>query len=153
GKLRAQLGDGREFLLPVTGTIEVQPAQKNDFRSIQGEFRGEIRNKTHEPPEIPDGAPVELSLNVLDHLEPAIFPSPDRKIECQSYGSLGSDAQQEVRGGLSGKVLGARGFFDRFEAPLDDVGLQDANGDLGEYFSLGLVYTWIAGLLNLLAIW
>jgi hypothetical protein len=38
-------------------------------------------------------------------------------------------------------------------APLDDEALQYLNGKLGKQYELALVYTWIAGLLNILAVW
>lgn len=38
-------------------------------------------------------------------------------------------------------------------APLDDESLQYLNGKLGKQYELALVYTWIAGLLNILAVW
>lgn len=38
-------------------------------------------------------------------------------------------------------------------APLDDHALQDLNRRLNKQFEMALVYTWIAGLLNILAIW
>lgn len=38
-------------------------------------------------------------------------------------------------------------------APLSDESMQHLHGRLGKYYELALVYTWIAGLLNVLAIW
>jgi hypothetical protein len=46
-----------------------------------------------------------------------------------------------------------RPFFDWFEAPLEDEEIQDVNRRLGKRYELALVYTWIAGLLNILAVW
>jgi hypothetical protein len=46
-----------------------------------------------------------------------------------------------------------RGYFDQFQAPLSDEAMQHLNGKLGRYYELALVYTWIAGLLNILAVW
>lgn len=155
GSLRAQLMGGREFSLPVTGSVDMEPLPNNEFRGISGKFSGEVFGSEDESTEIPDHSKLELNLTLLDRLEPAIFPSPDRKFECQVQGTVEDPQGQrtEIRGNLYGKVIGVRSLADSFEAPLDEVGLQDANGDLGKYFELGLVYTWIAGLLNILAIW
>jgi hypothetical protein len=46
-----------------------------------------------------------------------------------------------------------RSFFNHFQAPLSDEAMQHLNGRLGRYYELALVYTWIAGLLNILAVW
>ncbi len=46
-----------------------------------------------------------------------------------------------------------REFLNRIAAPLDNATLQDLNGRLNKRFEMALVYTWIAGLLNILAIW
>lgn len=46
-----------------------------------------------------------------------------------------------------------RPFYNHYLAPLDDESLQYLNGKLGKRYELALVYTWIAGLLNILAVW
>ncbi len=46
-----------------------------------------------------------------------------------------------------------RSFLNHFQVPLTDEAMQHLNGKLGKQYELALVYTWIAGLLNLLAIW
>ncbi len=46
-----------------------------------------------------------------------------------------------------------RSFVNHFQVPLSDEALQHLNGTLGKRYELALVYTWIAGLLNLLAVW
>ncbi len=46
-----------------------------------------------------------------------------------------------------------RPFVNHFQVPLSDEALQHLNGKLGKQYELALVYTWIAGLLNLLAVW
>jgi len=47
----------------------------------------------------------------------------------------------------------ARPFYNHYLAPLDSESLQYLNGKLGKQYELALVYTWIAGLLNILAVW
>lgn len=46
-----------------------------------------------------------------------------------------------------------RQFWDWFQVPLEDKALEEIHGRLGRRFELAQVFTWIAGLLNLLAIW
>ncbi|MBI1314283.1 hypothetical protein GC176_23555 [bacterium] len=46
-----------------------------------------------------------------------------------------------------------RSWVNHFEVPLTDEAMQYLNGKLGKQYELALVYTWIAGLLNLLAVW
>jgi len=46
-----------------------------------------------------------------------------------------------------------RPFYNHYLAPLDSESLQYLNGKLGKQYELALVYTWIAGLLNILAMW
>lgn len=46
-----------------------------------------------------------------------------------------------------------RPVYNHLLAPLDDESLQYLNGKLGKQYELALVYTWIAGLLNILAVW
>lgn len=46
-----------------------------------------------------------------------------------------------------------RPIYNHLLAPLDDEALQYLNGKLGKQYELALVYTWIAGLLNILAVW
>ena len=38
------------------------------------------------------------------------------------------------------------------EVPPEEASLQNLHGELGRFFALAKVFTWIAGLLNLLAI-
>lgn len=54
-----------------------------------------------------------------------------------------------------GKLEGTvpRSFVNHFLAPLDDEAQNHLSRKLGKFFELALVYTWIAGLLNLLAVW
>lgn len=46
-----------------------------------------------------------------------------------------------------------RPFYNHLLAPLDDESREYLNGKLGKQYELALVYTWIAGLLNILAVW
>ena len=46
-----------------------------------------------------------------------------------------------------------RSFWNWFQVPLEDDELNALHGRLGRFFEIAQVFTWIAGLLNLLAIW
>jgi hypothetical protein len=154
GPFEGFLSNGRnEGVLHVEGRIHVEPqAHEEYYTPVKGRFSGIVEGLEGPVDGLKEGAKVEVELTSLESIEPAIYPSPDRELACRAQGRIG-DPPAEWAGTLSGSVLGVRSFIDRYEAPLDDIGLQDANGDLGKYFELGLVFTWIAGLLNILVIW
>lgn len=54
-----------------------------------------------------------------------------------------------------GEIQGSipRNFWDWYQVPLQDDALQDLNRRLGRRYEIALLFTWIAGLLNVLAIW
>lgn len=60
-----------------------------------------------------------------------------------------------ISGGGVGFVEGTipRPMANHFQVPLEDAALQHIHGRLGKFYELALVYTWIAGLLNVLAVW
>ena len=64
----------------------------------------------------------------------------------------------EQRGQLDspvGEIQGSvpRKFWDWYQVPLQEDALQDLNRRLGRRYEIALLFTWIAGLLNVLAIW
>jgi hypothetical protein len=82
-------------------------------------------------------------------LDRKIAAGPGRKLEAGVIPDLNEHPQlsQELRGTIP------RGFMSRFQVPPDTAALQELNGRLGKFYELAMVYTWIAGLLNILAIW
>lgn len=46
-----------------------------------------------------------------------------------------------------------RAFTDWYQVPLEDDAIQEMNRRLGRRYEIALLFTWVAGLLNLLAIW
>lgn len=88
------------------------------------------------------GSPIQLKQKV--------YPSPRRGLSC----ALVSQDGREV-----GSLVGAipRSFLDYCEVPLGAPGrpepLAEVHGRLGKRFDLAAIFTWIAGLLNVLAIW
>lgn len=146
--------DGRRAYFKVRGQLEIQPSDDDTFRrSVTGRFTGTVQLVDESEAGIPDGAPVEATIHYLESLEPEIFPSPHRELRCQIKGQITGPKGGDFSADLRGKVLNTRSLMNRYAAPLDAEGLEAAHGDLGKYFEIALVYTWIAGLLNLLAIW
>ncbi len=146
--------DQRKGYFKVHGQLEMQPSEDDTFRrSVTGQFNGTVQLADESESGLPDGAPVEVSINYLESLEPEIFPSPHREVRCQVKGQIKGPKGGDFSGDLRGKVLNTRSLMNRYGAPLDAEGLELAHGDLGKYFEIALVYTWIAGLLNLLAVW
>ena len=54
-------------------------------------------------------------------------------------------------GELEGTI--PRAFMDWYQVPLEDDAVQGMNRRLGRRYEIALLFTWVAGLLNLLAIW
>jgi TM2 domain-containing membrane protein YozV len=89
-------------------------------------------------------------------LDPEVAPWPRRRI----IGRFEERGGEHVAGRLEGSM--PRSLWDSFEAPLQDPrndfggeqsDLDRAHRELGGRFELGVVYTMIAGLLNILAIY
>ena len=123
----------------LAGTIRLEPAEGQFGPEVRGTIAGTL-----------DGQPIELILGAgrfeLDRPVKAGF---QRKLECAV-----ADADASVHSAprwISGTI--PRSFIDAYGAPPDTEQLQDINGRLGKLYELALVFTWIAGLLNVLAIW
>jgi hypothetical protein len=125
---------------PVKATIELAPST-NRFGdpTIIGRLVG-----THE-----NGAAFNVSLGEDIRLGPRI------QNERQRY--VGGDVieQRDGRDVRLGSFEGAipRGFWNWFLTPLSEIDEQELHRRLGKFHELALVFTWIAGLLNILAIW
>jgi hypothetical protein len=146
--------DKRTGYFRVRGQLEIQPSDDDAFRrSVTGRFTGTVHVVDENHAGVADGTAVEASVNYLESLEPEIFPSPHRALKLTVKGRIDGPQGGDFTADLRGKVLNVRSLANRYEAPLDAEGLEAAHGDLGKYFEIALVYTWIAGLLNLLAIW
>ncbi|MDB5389942.1 MAG: hypothetical protein JWM11_5588 [Planctomycetaceae bacterium] len=136
------------------GQISIEPSPDATFvKSVTGKLKGTISKADELETNIPDGSTIELTIDYLRSLEPAIYPSSDRELQCEAKGQLLGANGGELKAGVKGKILNVRSIWNRYAAPLDAEGLEETHGDLGKFFEIGLVYTWIAGLLNLLAMW
>jgi hypothetical protein len=123
----------------VSGQLSLEPSQK-PASAITGTFRGT------------DGQGNEVSLQLGGKFEmaPEVGGNPERALLCgvveQQGNEVGADGTL-IRGTVPRK------FLNWFEAPLEDDEIQELNRKLGKRYELALVYTWIAGLLNILAVW
>ncbi len=83
--------------------------------------------------------------------------SLDRGVGCEDWRLLKCKVMESSDPRLkAGQIIfGAvpRPVQDWLFVPVDDDMLQSLNRQLGKLFELALVYTWIAGLLNVLAVW
>jgi hypothetical protein len=127
---------------PVQGRLTVDADSGGGGRLSTAKFRGRA---------IQGGAEIRLEGTLTNcTFDPQVGPSPRR-------GFLG---YFESGGGPQGRFQGSfsRPVWDWYGAPLFDVDSSRANSldrahrELGSRFELGVVYTMIAGLLNLLAI-
>ncbi|GAB4150186.1 MAG: hypothetical protein Tsb009_24880 [Planctomycetaceae bacterium] len=120
----------------VTGEIHLEPHN----RMFRGTFTGTITSENGKSQEI------KRELGHSLYLDSPVLGHERRQLE---VGILAEDGKPV--GELVGYI--PRSFGNWFEAPLDDAILQDLNGRLTKRFEMALVFTWIAGLLNILAIW
>ena len=118
----------------LVGTIRVEPVEGGEFR---GTFEGTM-----------DGKLTKLALGGSRfELDPAIKAGFRRKIICGLEDSAGAFPTKFIEGTIP------RPFVDAYASPPDGEQLQEINGRLGKTYELAMVFTWIAGLLNVLAIW
>jgi hypothetical protein len=139
GTLYVQRG-GEDIEQQVRGTLSVATTQgRFGDLTLIGRFVGTDQN----------GHPVEVDLGEGTELGPVLQASRERGVYAPVIEGSGDRA---VRlGTLQGTI--PRRFWDWFQAPLDEVEEQALHRELGKLHELALVFTWIAGLLNMLAVW
>ncbi len=120
------------------GTVHVEPVDGEYGPEMRGTFTGQL-----------DGQPVDLKLGGRFELDKPIKAGFRRKFEAGI--AEGGPESNTVGRIIEGTI--PRSFVDAYGAPPDPDQLQDLNGRLGKFYELALVFTWIAGLLNVLAIW
>ena len=120
------------------GTVEFQPASGDYSDEMKGQFTGTL-----------DGKPTKLSLAGGFSLDKPIAAGFRRALKC----GVASDKSDESSAGQV--IVGSipRPIVDGYGVPPDMDQLQEISGRLGKQHELALVFTWIAGLLNILAIW
>jgi hypothetical protein len=121
----------------VTGTASLSPVNPEGSRTVTGTLNGVDR----------EGTEINYELGGLIQLGRPVFGSPRREIRCDVIARNGI----EIRGELLGSV--ERPMINWFQAPRDTHELDRLHGELSRRFDIASMFTWIAGLLNLLAIW
>ncbi|MBX3439787.1 MAG: hypothetical protein KF861_20015, partial [Planctomycetaceae bacterium] len=139
GKIQVQDGDA-SMNGDVTGEIQLAPTvgRFND-PVIVGKLVGQLA----------DGREVNVSLGEGVRLGPTLQNNPRRLVEADVVRE-GGDLPLRI-GHLSGSIR--RSFWNWFAVPLSHAEDQALHGQLGKYHELALVFTMIAGLLNILAVW
>ncbi|MCA8998644.1 MAG: hypothetical protein KDA80_16710 [Planctomycetaceae bacterium] len=123
----------------LAGEITLKPVDLEfGGQAISGQFEGTLNDE-----------PITLQLSTNVEL--------DRPIEADDRRSIWAglvrekNGQQIQMGHLQGSI--PRGFLDWFQVPVDDQEEQELHRRLGKKHEVAMVFTWIAGLLNILAIW
>ena len=122
---------------PITGLLKIAPSRPEGGRSITGTL-----DTTDEA-----GQPLKLTLGGQITLGRRVFGSPLREFACTVLSESPELPAAEIQGSVS------RSFLNWFQAPMDTAELDRLHGSLSRQFDVASVFTWIAGLLNLLAIW
>ncbi len=122
----------------LVGTVKLEPVEGDFGSEMRGKFLGKL-----------DGQPVELSLQGRFKLDKRVKAGFRRRLECGVV-----DGEPSANGG--GRVMEGtipRSFLEAYGSPPEPGQLDDLNKRLGKLYELALVFTWIAGLLNVLAMW
>lgn len=127
--------DGEHFI-PVTGTLTLSPGQMG---IAEGGFSGQMAS----------GERIAFEVSGAVELGRQVFGSPRREISIKGLRGVEIDGYQpyEMRGSVR------RSVWNWFQAPRDNAELDRLHGRLSQHFDIAYVFTWIAGLLNLMAIW
>lgn len=138
GDLRITTVNGPRPLVGIRGEVTLEPAA--------GGIRGKFVGKTE------DGTPIELELTRVLELGRKISASERRTVRA-AVDKLpdGIEAPADAEPYLDGWI--PRPFTDRYQVPLGSEGEDRLTADLGGRLEIAYVFTWIAGLLNVLAIW
>ncbi|MGE3314171.1 MAG: DUF6677 family protein [Planctomycetaceae bacterium] len=128
---------------PVKGEITLEPVEQ-PLGHVRGKFTGTLLQGDKSE------VPIEVTVGGRPELEKRVSGNDMRKVECTIVNDL-ADGQFRSNGTISGSI--PRRFWDWFQVPLDDENLQALHGMLGKFHELAQVFTMIAGLLNILAIW
>jgi len=119
----------------VKGTLSLETVQGGFGETIGGKFTGTTDA----------GKPIELTLKESVDLDRPIAADWNRHVSGEAHQADGTSGQ------LHGSI--PRHLVNWFGAPLNDTEEQELEGRLGKWHELAVVLTWIAGLLNMLAIW
>jgi len=140
GKVVMRDATGKAVRGDVEGTVQLTPATGPFGKSIAGTFRGTYR-LAGEP-----ARPVEWPLEGVT-LGRRIQPGLRRTLKATLLDAPEGNSVGELQAGIP------RSFLDGFGAPATMAEEESLHGELGKFHELAMVLTWIAGLLNVLAIW
>jgi hypothetical protein len=130
--------EGHDRKLLLSGVLELAPEQTDFGPEVKGAFRGQSD----------DGKDVVVQLNGQAVLDAPIGSAPYRQL---GVSALKLNGEELDDGMLVARTH--RSLFNSFLVPPDYPHLEALHSELGKKFTLAEVFTWIAGLLNVLAIW
>lgn len=133
--------EGDNVVDDLAGQITLEPVDGQFGNEVRGTFSGTVNGNE----------PVEFELTGPITFGPEISAKKRRSLSCYVDGNQEGDFRAEPESEITGGI--PRSFWNHFEVPVDDRELERLYGDLGKRYELALVFTWIAGLLNLLAVW
>lgn len=126
---------------------------------VRGHFRGKLLGDDPRDVEFELAGPLTIAPKLLGNGNVTItldgksrakeYSSSRRFLRCRMVAPRG-EFDSPV-GDLEGTI--PRAFKDWYQVPLEDDAIQDMNRRLGRRYEIALLFTWVAGLLNLLAIW
>ncbi len=119
----------------VTGTLSLVPAKGDFGPAIGGQFTGTLNGQ-------------QLTLTLANKVS---LDQPIRSDRRQAVTAPVVDENGEYLGELLGKI--PRPLWNWFACPLDQQEEAEWHRDRGKYQELAMVFVWVAGLMNLLAIW
>nr|MCH9792924.1 hypothetical protein [Planctomycetota bacterium] len=139
GTLLDRGDDGKNISGELDGIIKLKTIPGEFGPEISGTFEGTLDNK-----------PID-TLNLSDPIGmgPQLKGDSRRLLECAVVREV--DGRRTDTGHIEGSI--PRPFLNWFEMPLTNHALDDVNKKLGKRYEFAVVFTWIAGLLNLLVIW
>ena len=131
--------NGSAETVNIDGTVELAPAVGRFGKSIEGRFYG------HDG----DGREVEFQLGERFELEEPINATRGRDLKVDVVQPQGDSLQ--VLGELNGDI--PRPFYNWFVVPVKTEQERSLHQRLGKFHELAMVFTWVAGLLNILVVW
>ena len=127
------------------GQITLQPTMGRFGPDVEGMFEGTVTGEDGE------SQPVRLRLEGSLELERPISADPRRLLEVAITERLEGPEAIESGQYLTGSI--PRPLVNWLQVPPEQAQIERLHRDFGRFFDLGMVYTWIAGLLNVLVIW
>lgn len=139
GTLLDRGDDGNNINGKLDGYIKLTTVPGEFGPEVTGTFEGTLDNKPIETLQLADPVGIGFPLG----------GDQSRPLECAVVREV--NGKRTDTGHIEGEI--PRSFLNWFEMPLTDHELDDINKKLGKRYEFAVVFTWIAGLLNLLAIW